>query len=374
MKKFVKIFLISLLALFLILLATPFLFKNKIIEIAKRELNNMLTAEVDFGALKLSFIRNFPNAFVALDDLTVVGKGEFEGDTLVAFKRFSVTVDIMSVIRMDNIQVKSVLLDRANIYARVLNDGRANWDIMVSDGDEPEKIDEPVDESATEFKVALKRFEIRKANITYRDEQSKMTAVIAELDYNLRGDMTQDNVALNMKLDIAELSFWMDGIRYLNRANIGFVSEIDADLKNMGFTFNDNQFNLNEIVLKFDGSVKMPADDIDVDIIFASERTDFKSLLSLVPAVYMQDFESVQTRGSLTLNGDVKGALTEQHTPSANINLTVDNAMFKYPDLPKSVDNINIAVKVFYDGVVFDRTTVDVSKFQFEMGGNPFDA
>jgi hypothetical protein len=38
------------------------------------------------------------------------------------------------------------------------------------------------------------------------------------------------------------------------------------------------------------------------------------------------------------------------------------------------VDNINIAAKVFYDGVVFDRTTVDVDKFHFEMAGNPFDA
>ena len=106
MKKFLKIFFISIVVIFMVLLVTPFLFKDKIIEIAKRELNNMLTAKVDFGDLKLSFIRNFPNAYVALEDLSVVGTGEFEGDTLVAFKKFSVTVDIKSVIKMENIQVK----------------------------------------------------------------------------------------------------------------------------------------------------------------------------------------------------------------------------------------------------------------------------
>ena len=373
MKKFLKIFLISILVIFLFLLAAPFLFKDKIIEIAKKELNKMLTAEVDFGNLKLSFIRNFPNAYIALDDLTVVGKGEFEGDTLVAFKRFCVTVDIKSVIKMENIQVKSVLLDSPNIYARVLEDGKANWDIMEASEAE-EEVTAPEDTSTFELKVALQKFEIRNANLKYRDDQGKMLATVKDLNYLLRGDMTLDNVDLKMELGIAQVDFWMDGIRYLKQAQVGFVSEIAADLKNMGFTFKDNQFNLNEIVLKFAGSVKMPTDDIDVDVTFASEKTDFKSLLSLVPAIYMKDFETIKTTGSLSLNGEVKGALTEKYTPSAKLSMTVDNAMFKYPDLPKSVDKINIAVRVFYDGVVFDRTTVDVDKFQFEMAGNPFSA
>ena len=371
MKKFLKIFFITILVIFLILLVTPFLFKGKILEFAKKELNSMLTAEVDFSDLKLSFIRNFPNAYVALEDLTVVGKGEFEGDTLVAFKKFSVTVDVMSVIKMDNIQVKSVLLDRARLYAHVLENGQANWDIMKADEETPET---PEDTSSFAFKVALKKFEIRNTNVTYRDDEGKMLATLKDLNYNLRGDMTQDNADLNMKLDIAEVDFWMDGIRYLKKARAGFVSEIAADLKNMGFTFKDNQFNLNEIVLKFAGSVLMPSDDINVDITFASEKTDFKSLLSLIPAIYMQDFESVKTTGSLLLNGDVKGTYNDNQMPNANLNMMVENAMFKYPDLPKSVDNINIATKIFYNGVVFDRTTVDVDKFHLEMAGNPFDA
>ncbi len=370
-KKSLKIFLITILVIFVLLLVTPFLFKGKIIEIAKNELNKMLTAKVDFADLKLSFIRNFPNAYVALEDLTVIGTGEFEGDTLVAFKKFSVTVDIMSVIKMDNIQVKSVLLDQAKLYAHILDNGHVNWDIMKP-SEETETT--PEDTSTTKFKVALKKFEIRDANITYRDDSSKMVATVKDLDYLLRGDMTQDNANLDMTLGIEAVDFWMNGVRMLKKAHVGFVSEIAADLKNMGFTFKDNQFNLNEIVLKFAGSVLMPADDINIDITFATDKTDFKSLLSLIPAIYMKDFESVKTTGSLTLNGDVKGTYNEKQMPSAHLNLMIDNAMFKYPDLPKSVDKINVAAKVFYDGVVFDRTTVDVDKFHFEMANNPFDA
>jgi hypothetical protein len=374
MKKLFKIFGISALVLLLILsflLVAPFLFKDKIIELSNRELNKMLTADVDFGALRLSFIRNFPNAYIALEDLTVIGRDDFEGDTLVAFDKFSVTVDILSVIKMENIQVKSVILDKAKVYAHVLEDGRANWDIM-----QPTDTEEVVKEDDSEFafRLALKRFEINNTNIVYKDEQSNMQSVIEDLNFKLRGDMTQDNVDLDMRLDIAQLSFWMGGIRYLRQANIGFVSEIAADMKNMDFTFKDNIFNINEIVLKFAGAVKMPSDDIDVDVKFASERADFKSLLSLVPAVYMQGFETLRTTGSLILDGHVQGTLSETTTPSAHLNLKVDNAMFSYPDLPKAVEKVNIAARVFYDGVVFDRTTIDVDRFDFEMSGNPFAA
>jgi len=375
LKRILIIISITVAAVFLILLVTPVLFKGKILEIAKKELNNMLTAKVDFSDVKLSFIRNFPDAYIALEDLTVTGTGEFEGETLVAFKRLSVTVNIISVIKMSNIRVKSVLLDKAEISAHILENGKANWDIVKPGEDAgekapPEKVDKGT--TASTFKVALKRFEIRDADISFRDDSNKMIATANDLNFLLRGDMSLDNADLDMKLDIADVNFWMNGIRLLNKAHVGLVSEVAADLKNMGFTLKENRFNLNEIVLKFAGSVQIPG-DINVDMTFATEKTDFKSVLSLVPAIYMKDFESITTTGSFTLSGDVKGTYNSKQMPSARVNLTVDNAMFKYPALPKSVNNINIAVKAFYDGVVFDKTTLDVDKFHFEMAGNPFD-
>ncbi|MCL1815565.1 MAG: AsmA family protein [Treponema sp.] len=356
----------------MLLLITPFLFKNQIMELAKTELNKMLMARVDFKDLKLSFIRNFPSAYVALDGLEVTGVDDFEDELLVAFDRFSVTVDIMSVIRMKNIEVKSILLDRARLNGHILEDGRANWDIVKPGEEKKEVVTEKKEAAPAAFKVALKKFEIRDMHITFRDEVNNMIAEVQSLNYILRGDMTQDNADLNMELGIEGIDFWMGGIRLANKAGVGFISEIAADLKNMFFLIKDNRFNLNDIVLKFDGSVGLQEDDINVDITFATERTDFKSLLSLVPAIYMNDFEDVRTAGSLALNGEIKGPYNEKTMPSANVELVVDNAMFSYPALPKSVNNINIDVKAHYDGEVFDRTTLDVDKINFEMAGNPF--
>ncbi|MCL2809495.1 MAG: AsmA family protein [Treponema sp.] len=378
-KRIIIIFLSVILAIFLVLLITPILFKNQIMELAKTELNKMLTAKVDFKDLKISFIRSFPSAYVALEGLEIIGIDDFEDELLVSFNRFSVTADLLSLIRMEKIEVKSILLDRARLNGHILEDGRANWEIFpVPDKEiEPDKPTEtpPAEEKEAaplSLNVGLNKFEIRNMEIVFRDDVNKMKAEIEAFNFILRGDMRKENVDLKMNLGIDGINFWLDGIRLANNANVGFVSQIAADLKNMSFLIKDNRFNLNDIILKFAGFVEMKEDDINVDVTFETERTDFKSLLSLVPAIYMNDFKDLRTTGSLELNGDIKGTYNENIMPSANLNLFVNNAMFSYPDLPKSVEKVNIALKVHYDGEVFDRTTVDLDRFNFEMAGNPF--
>ena len=197
LKMWKKILLISFsafLLIILLLLITPFLFKTQLMDLAKTELNKMLMAKVDFKDLKISFIRNFPNAYVALEGLEVTGVDDFEDELLVSFDIFSATVDIMSVIRMKNIEIKSVLLDRARLNGHILEDGRANWDIVKPGEEKKETVETKKKESApAAFKVALKRFEIRDMHITFRDDANNMTAEVQSLNYILRGDMTQDN-------------------------------------------------------------------------------------------------------------------------------------------------------------------------------------
>jgi hypothetical protein len=117
----------------------------------------------------------------------------------------------------------------------------------------------------------------------------------------------------------------------------------------------------------------MPDTNIDMDLKFAARQTEFKSILSLVPAVYTKDFATVKTSGKLALDGNAKGRYNASQLPAFGVDLSIINAMFKYPSLPKSVDNINIHVKVLNPNGVLDATTIDVNKFHVELAGNPVD-
>ena len=370
MKKFLKILFIVIIVILVLLIAIPFLFKDQILEKVKEEINKNLNARVEFAEFKLSLIKKFPNLNVALNEISVVGVDEFDEDTLAYLNSFSIVVDLMSVIKGDAYKVKSIILDNPIVLAKVLENGMANWDIAKeTEEEEPDTTtSKPLD-----LKVKLKKFKINNAYIIYDDKSLDVLASLENLNFTLKGDLAMDFSTLDIFTSIKFVNIAYEGLRYLKDASFSFSAKVDADLINSVYTIKENEIALNQLIIGIVGSISMPDENIKIDMKFNTKKTDFKTILSLIPAVYKTDFEDVQTVGILALDGYVKGVYNENSLPSAGLNLIIQNAMFKYPDLPKSVDNINVDVKLYYDGVNDDSSTVDINKFHLKLANNPMD-
>ena len=70
-----------------------------------------------------------------------------------------------------------------------------------------------------------------------------------------------------------------------------------------------------------------------LDLQFSTPNTDFASFLSMIPSAYTSNFKSVNTKGSFSIKAAVKGLFNDSTFPAFNVDLTVDDAYFKYPDL-----------------------------------------
>jgi hypothetical protein len=222
--------------------------------------------------------------------------------------------------------------------------------------------------------IKLKKFEVRDGRIYYKDFEGNMSASLEGFNFLLSGDMSEDFTDLNITSTTSSFGFIMDGMKYINNARLDCNSLIKADLVKFIFTFGKTDMKLNDLTMGMEGTFGMPNDtDMDFDIRFFSRETAFKTLLSMVPAIYSKDFAGLKTSGTLSLEGTVKGVMNDTQMPKVDIALLVKDGYFAYPDLPKSVENVNIDVKIFYDGVVEDNTKVDVNKFHLEVAGNPFD-
>lgn len=371
MKKIIKIAAITLIALFLIIIAIPFLFKGQIIESIKTTVNEQLNAKVDFGDFDLSIISTFPNLKFSIEKVSVDGTAEFEGIQLASIQKITLVIDLMSVISGDQYKIKKIIIDQPSIHARILENGKANWDIAKPDTTTTEPTE---DTTETKFSLALKELRINHANILYEDFEGNMVAEINQLNYTLSGDFTEKTTHLDMLLSVDSLSYKMEGIPYLNKAKTEFKATLLADLEHSRYTFKENVFRLNALELSFDGWLAMPNDSLmEMDLTFKAARTSFKEILSLIPAIYKKDFAQVKTAGNLELHGFAKGTYTDSHLPAFETVLKVTNAMFKYPDLPKSVDNIAIDLKISNPGGNEDLTVIDLKKLHFEMAQNPFD-
>lgn len=374
MKKLLIALGILIVLLVAAIIVVPIVLKEPITKAVKEEANANLNATIDFKDVSISLLNSFPDLYVGVNEISVTGKGDFEGRTLLYLKTLALDVDLMSAFNGSPVVNQITLADGlANVI--VLENGKANYDI-VPESEEAEAAEETpaTEESAGAFNIKLKQFEISNLEIMYTDKKGGMIFSTSELDVALSGDFSADRTNLKTTVFSDNTKLSMGGISYLNGVELGLDAGVDADLANMSFVLKDNEFRINGLHLSWNGTVAMPNDeDINLDLIYAASKTEFKEMLSLVPAIYAKDFADVQASGSLELSGIVKGTYNEKNIPGFTTNLKVADAQFKYPDLPKSVDNIAIDLNVTNPGGDVDFTTIDLKQFKFQLAENPFD-
>jgi len=367
----VKIFLGIILLILVLLFTVPLIFKEQIRTKVEQVINRSVNATVKFDDYKLGFFRNFPNLTFSINGVSVVGIDKFENDTLAGFRSFNLVFNLSSILGNSGYEVKTIVIDRAMVNAIVLKDGTANWDIL-KDTTETVSTDKT---SSSEMKILLKKVTLMNSTLSYVDDESAIKSYFKNLNFNLKGDMTMSETDMQMSLNAGEFTFIMDGMKYFNKAVVDSKIDMLANLDKMKFTFRENYFSVNDLKLNFSGTVAMPGDDIETDLQFGTAQTSLKALLSLIPAVYINDYQDLKASGEFILSGSAKGIYSDADStlPDITLALSVSNGLISYPALPEQIKNINIKSNVFVNGKDMDKTIVGVDLFHMELAESPFD-
>ena len=372
-KRLLKWTGITFLVLIILIILLPVLFKDQIVQFIKDEANASLNAELNFGKVDLSLLSTFPKFSLEINDLTLTGIDEFEGIELVDIKQTNLKLNLWSVISGNQYEISSVGLVEPKIHVMVLKDGRANYDIAISDSTEEE---EEIDESAP-LKLALDEYYIENGSFIYDDQLYVMYMELDGLNHKGSASVNGTTYALETLSDIGGVTFGYDNVDYLSQAVTGIKCNMEIDMpeNEMTFTFKENELVFNELGLSFDGWFLMTDEIMDMDINFGATKQSFSSLLSMVPGVYSPDFGDLKTDGNLVFEGKVFGEFSEESMPGFNLDLSVSNAWLQYPDLPGKVDKIGLDIKVNREADIdLNNTKIDINKFHLEFAGNEVDA
>lgn len=369
MKKLLFIVFAVFALLMLVLAAVPYLFKDEIFNKLDQELAKTVDAQVyyDRDMLSLSVFKNFPQLTAGMGEFGIKGNPPFQNDTLVHLGRMQVDLDIWSVIFDENPGLKGLHLMDGEIYVKVLEDGTANYDIMFDN--EEEEVEEA---APSAFQLGIDLIEVRNLNFIYDDRSLDYLMVLSDMNLEGSGDLTTDVYDLDLTGGGNIVNITYEGVEYLTEKKMTIDSKINVDLNEMRFGAQDANLTLNEFGFAVDGYLAMPADDIEVDARFKGDNNDFKSVLSLVPGIYSESFQDLNTSGEMDFSGMVKGVYSENSFPAFQFNLKIDDGMFQYPELPRPVQHVNMDLTVLNESGDLDYTSIDLSKFSLEFGNQPF--
>ncbi len=367
MKKALKIFTGIIILVFGVLIIAPYFFKDKIVTVIKETINENVNASVDFANVDISLISNFPHVKVSLNNFVITTFKPFEGDTLASAKSISIKLPITSLFKASSgtIEVNYFSIDESNINVLINKEGRANYDIA--------KESSPSEEVSTSnaLNLSLEGYTISNSAIYYLDEVSGMYLKLENFNHKGSGNFSTAISELKTETN-TNISFDYDNTKFINNQYFELKAIIGADLNQYKFTFLENEALINQLKLVFNGFVKLNETNQEIDLNFKTPTADFKNFLALIPEKYAKDISDVKTTGKFTIEGFAKGIIDATHIPKFDIQIASNNASFKYPDLPKSVENIAINTVITNNTGITNDTKVNVNNFSFKIDDHTF--
>lgn len=369
LKKVLKGLGIFLLVTIIALAAAPFLFKDKIKEMIAKTLNENVNANIAFEDVDLSLFKSFPKANVTIDKLSIINKAPFAGDTLLYAGETNITMSVKELFKGEG---ETMSLESFSAVDGIVNiifnkDGVGNFDIALKEAEEKKPSD------SKPFALDIQNYEVENLKFSYIDEGSNMKMVLDSIYHEGKGNFAAQKLDLETKTS-AKLSFEMEKMNYMNNVGITLDAILGIDLEKSKYEFKDNKALINQLPLEFNGFIQMVEAGQTYDLTFKTPTSDFKNFLGLVPAAYSGDINKVKTTGQFSVDGKVKGNLTETTIPAFDVKIASKNASFQYPDLPKSVKNIVIDTHIVNETGAMNDTFVNLHQLSFAIDQDVFNA
>jgi hypothetical protein len=357
--------------LILVLLAAlPFMYKDKLLAKVKTTLNNQVNAKIDFKGFNLSLFAHFPRVQMEIRDLSVVGINEFAGDTVFFTSALSTDISVAEMMSSKGIELKKLVINQPKINLISNKAGKVNWDIGKPSSGSPAGATET---SSSGFSMKLSDIRINDLNLKYADEAMPMAVWVKNTNVTSSGEVAGTVTSFDLKGEAGEFIFEYDSVKYISKTRLKAETLLRVDYDKMNFAFDKGKVWINNLPLEVSGTFAMPNDSMLFDLGFRSEKSDFATILSLVPADYQKYLEKADIKGSAEFKGSVKGLFYNEIYPAIDIQLLAQNASFKYQGLPESVQDIQVAAQISKPEGDLNLLKVNVEKAHASIRNNPVD-
>ncbi|WP_051219201.1 AsmA-like C-terminal region-containing protein [Flavobacterium frigidarium] len=351
------------------LFAIPYFFKDQITAKITTIINSKVDANVSFKDANLSLFKNFPNASLTLDSLLIINKAPFAGDTLVSLGELDLKMSVKELFKDANetMNIQGIATKNGVVNILFNKDGLGNYDIAI-------KNDKPATESSdSKLSLNIQNYKVDNLRFKYYDESSKIKLVLDSINHEGTGDFAASKLDL-VTQTTTKVSLDMDKVNYMKNVALTLDAVLGIDLEDSKYSFKENKALINQLPLEFDGFIQIVEGGQDYDLKFKTPTSSFKNFLGVIPAAYASSLDNVKTTGDFTIVGFAKGRYSDTTVPKFNIAIASNNASFKYPDLPKSVQNIVIDTKIINETGILNDTYVNLDKLSFKIDQDVFNA
>lgn len=335
------------------------LFTETIKNNIETKLNNALTADIKFTKFEFSIFKHFPKPTLVFYNNSIIGQDEFQHDTLIICPRIDVEFN-WETVWANKTSIHSIHLYEPNILVHILQNGHHNFDIFESDTTS-EDSDTP---------LTIEELKVEDGIIRYLDYQNDIEVTANGVDHTGKINVMEQTFKYNTHSNISAFSLAHKNITYIKNKEVDFNVDHLFDFGKGEFEFIGHELKINDVSLSFNGVIKNQSKGVYTRMIYQTKKTDFESLVSLLPGMYKNQYASFDASGNMSINGMIDGVIGDfdDTIPKFSMDIEIDKGYFQVQSLPFKADSMNCDLEIsnihgHKDSTVYNlkyfHTTVD---------------
>lgn len=302
-----------------------------------------VTCEHYIGDVELTFFSTFPEFCLHVDSVCVLNPCEGASrDTVLTATGLQAVVDVMALVEENRLQISSLSLRGAEVYAFVSEQG-SNFDVLRLEDDTT-----ATDTSSFVLpfsSIAVDELYIEVNRLVYEDVVNQIVAGsgTAVLQARMNG---WDDVKLSVQVD--GVSAQVGATAYADNLSLGLELPVALDLDLMSVDLKEAQLRVNQYVLGVDGIVTV-ADELSMQLRLQTQDWQIKPFLALLPASVTDMLEGIDVDGLLSLDVDVAGVYGENEMPIVDASVVLKDGQGTYAGLPYALRGVNLNADAHVD-------------------------
>lgn len=364
MKKVIKVVVITILSILAILLSIPLIIPGKIDQEVTRLINAQIDGEIKFENSNISFFTQFPSLTINLNGVSLKGSPPFRQQELLIAKRLSFGLNIPSL-WSSQIRIDEIYADHAKINIMVDEKGNANYNIYKPTGDTT-----VTDSTSSGTALKIEAIYLLNSEISYKDESIPFELKAQNLNYQGKGNFSQDIFDLKSQLTADHIDLYYNHVPYLlhKKLNAKLLTKINTN--SLELQFNENNLIINSLPISFIGKFAFLKDGYDLNFKTRAKETDLANIFSALPPAMADQFSRTKITGYAEISASLTGqyiAATHQ-MPSATFNLKIRDGYIENPKIPVPVTKLSMNLQTRLPDLNMDRLFIDLDSLYFNMG------
>ncbi len=412
--KYISIFIISLLAIFILFLVGLKLFlpKEKIPTLVSQWAKENLDASVEIKEIDLTFFKHFPYTGIELNEGAITShQATKRTDSLISFNKFTLLFNPIEILKGE-IDIKRILLKKPRIYAYKGEDNTANWDIFKQT-DTLKSQPKDTTESNFNFNININHIAITdKGVLIYRSTPDSLFAMLSMNSVVLRGNFSNNlknnrlrygNFSRVTAMAVHKTSSARFSIDTLNitssnkgafdiiahtRTNVRVAKipmaqnvpiDITGRLKFGESTSTSNILGIEnfkiataKIPINLNGDILFSADSIYTTNLTANiEEFPFRDFLKYIPKKVFPDIEKVKTSAKLSVESKFNGSynLKTGSLPNIDIKVNIPNSNIKIDGSKLGIKDMAAQLNFYCRPNTPDSNRLEIKKLLLDGDG-----